>query len=144
MTEIQAKIGIIQLSNLKRWVNKRNHNAQLIINLLRKYPEIFDLIKIKKNYKHAFYRLCIPLKLSKKKVNKFLDLCKYKGLPVSSGPCPEIYKEKTFKKFFGKNYILNNANYLSGRTISFLVDQTISKKKLIIFLKKLKSIISKL
>ena len=45
MTEIQAKIGIIQLSNLKRWVNKRNHNAQLIINLLRKYPEIFDLIK---------------------------------------------------------------------------------------------------
>lgn len=142
MTEIQAQIGIIQLSNLNRWINKRNSNAKFILNFLKKYPEIFELIKTKKSYKHAFYRLCVTLKLSKKNVGKFLDLCRHKGLQISSGPCPEIYKEKTFKKFFRKSFILNNANYLSGRTISFLVDQTITKKKLKIFFKKFKSVIS--
>ena len=41
-------------------------------------------------------------------------------------------------------YTLKNANYLSGRTISFLVDQTITRKKLNIFLRKFKLIISRI
>ena len=144
MTEIQAKIGNIQLSNLKDWIIKRNVNAAIIIKFLNQYPNIFETIQIKKKYKHAFYRLCVPLKISKFKVNNLLKECHQKGLQISSGPCPEIYKEKEFKKIFGRKYTLNNANYLSGRTISFLVDQTITGKKLKIFLKKFKSIISRL
>ena len=144
MTEIQAKIGAIQLSKLRSWIKKRNFNAKLILNFIRNYPEIFEDVEFRKNYSHAFYRLCVPLKLSRKRINKFLSDCHSKGLKVSSGPCPEIYKENTFKKFFGKKFYLNNANYLSGRTITFLVDQTITKKKMMIFLKKLKFIISRL
>lgn len=144
MTEIQAKIGSIQLSNLRRYIEIRNFNANIIINFLKNYQKIFEPIKIKNNYKHAFYRLCVRLKLSKKKVDQLLNFCYSKNIEVTSGPCPEIYKEKTFNKYMGNNFKLKNANYLSGRTISFLVDHTISKKEIIIFLKKFKFALSKI
>ena len=144
MTEIQAKIGNIQLSNLKDWIKKRNVNARIIIKFLNQYPNIFEKTQIKKKYQHAFYRLCVPLKISKLKINNLLKECHQKGLQISSGPCPEIYREKEFKKIFGRKYTLKNANYLSGRTISFLVDQTITRKKLNIFLRKFKLIISRI
>ena len=144
MTEIQAKIGNIQLSKLKKWVRKRNTNALLIMRFLSKYPNVFNKFSLKKEYTHAFYRLCVTLKVSKKKINFFLKQCQIKGIPISTGPCPEIYKEKLFKKQLGKNFYLKNANFLSGRTLSFLVDHTISNKKLSIFLKKIKPLISNL
>ena len=144
MTEMQAKIGNIQLSNLNKWVRKRNTNALLIMKFLSKYPKIFNKFSLKKEYTHSFYRLCVSLKVSKKKINFFLKQCQAKGLPISTGPCPEIYKEKLFKKQLGKNFHLKNANFLSGRTLSFLVDHTISNKKLSIYLKKIKPLISNL
>ena len=70
MTEIQAKIGAIQLSKLRSWIKKRNFNAKLILNFIRNYPEIFEDVEFRKNYSHAFYRLCVPLKLSRKRINK--------------------------------------------------------------------------
>lgn len=144
MTEVQAKLGSIQLLSLKDTIKKRNFNANLIINFLKKYSDIFDIFKIKKNYKHAYYRLCVPLKISKKKINDLLNQCSKKKIEIFSGPCPEIYKEKIFKKYLRNKFFLKNANYLSGRTVSFLVDQTISKKKMKIFLKKLEFMIDKI
>jgi len=144
MTEVQAKLGSIQLSNLKKTIKKRNFNANLIIDFLKKYSDVFHIFKIKKNYKHAFYRLCLTLKISKKKINNLFNKCSEKKIEIFSGPCPEIYKEKIFKKFLGKKFFLKNANYLSGRTISFLVDQTISEKKMKTFLKKLGFIINQI
>ena len=48
MTEIQAKIGAIQLSKLRSWIKKRNFNARLILNFLRNYPEIFEDVDVTK------------------------------------------------------------------------------------------------
>tara|TARA_B110000008_G_C16913325_1_gene541605 strand:- start:946 stop:1476 length:531 start_codon:yes stop_codon:yes gene_type:complete len=144
MTEVQAKLGSIQLLSLNDTIKKRNFNANLIINFLKKYSDIFDILKIKKNYKHAYYRLCVPLNISKKKINDLLNQCSKKKIEIYSGPCPEIYKEKIFKKNLRNKFFLKNANYLSGRTVSFLVDQTISKKKMKTYLKKLEFIIDKI
>ena len=56
---------------------------------------------------------------------------KKKGVACTVGGCPTIYNEKHFVEKFNiniKNY--PNAEYLKNRTLSFLVDQTISKKEI--------------
>ena len=56
---------------------------------------------------------------------------KKKGVACTVGGCPTIYNEKYFVEKFNiniKNY--PNAEYLKNRTLSFLVDQTISKKEI--------------
>ena len=141
MTELQAKIGIIQLDYLKNWIKIRNYNSNFIISLLKKYPQFFYVDKLNNNYTHSYYRLCVRLKINKIKVSQILKQCFINKLDVYTGPCPEIYKEQTFKKILGNKLKLKNAHHLSGRTISFLVDHTISKKNMISFLKKFESII---
>ena len=40
MTEIQAAVGIYQLTQLSKWVKMRNLNAKKIINEIKKFKSI--------------------------------------------------------------------------------------------------------
>ena len=53
---------------------------------------------------------------------------KKRGIACTVGGCPEIYKEKFFIKNYKNKNDLINTYYLKDKTISFLVDQTVSKK----------------
>ena len=55
MTEMQAAIGIYQLKNLKKWVQKRNLFSLKINKVLNNFPFI-RTSKISKDFYHSFYR----------------------------------------------------------------------------------------
>lgn len=140
MTEMQAALGSFQLKKLDSWVISRNQNAKKILNECKKYPLIYDVRQVPKNIRHSYYKLIINLAphIKKKKLFKYiLGLYEKYNLPILTGPCPEIYREKVFNKFKIKR--LNNAKKLSQNCLMFFVHPSLKKKDLT----KIKDIINK-
>ena len=160
MTEIQAVIGRYQLKRLNNQIKKRNLIAKKIINSLKLFWNKFSLISepnfrcsscVLKNLKkkcnnctHAFYRLNFFINLNKKeKINLLKDFNKTK-INCNEGPCPEIYKEKLFKKL--KIYPpekLINAIKLGEKSLAYHINPFSSSKKLRNDIKNLKKILLK-
>ena len=125
MTEIQAVIGREQLKLLDKQIKKRNLIANLYLNELKDYYLKYDLLKkpdfkcqtcpLKQNKKscnkcvHAFYRLNLFINKDKIKQIKLIEQFNKKEIKCGVGPCPEIYREKIFKKlkFYPKKRLLN-------------------------------------
>ena len=121
MTEIQAVIGREQLKTLDKQIKKRNLIANLYLDGLKNYYLKYDILKKpdfinqksylkKKEYIHAFYRLNLFInknKIDQKKLIKKLN--RYK-INCGVGACPEIYREKIFKKlkYYPKKRLLNS------------------------------------
>jgi dTDP-4-amino-4,6-dideoxygalactose transaminase len=138
MTEMQAAIGREQLKTLNSQIKKRNFVARLYLNKLSDYFQKFPILKkinfkcqscplkqtLKKctKCKHAFYRL--NLYLNKKGLQKKIitQLNKNK-INCGVGSCPEIYREKIFKrlKCFPKTR-LQNAMQLGDTSIVFSIN----------------------
>ena len=160
MTEIQAVIGRYQLKRLNNQIKKRNLIAKKIINSLKLFWNKFSLISepnfrcsscVLKNLKkkcnnctHAFYRFNFFINLNKKeKINLLKDFNKTK-INCNEGPCPEIYKEKLFKKL--KIYPpekLINAIKLGEKSLAYHINPFSSSKKLRNDIKNLKKILLK-
>lgn len=114
MTEIQAAIGREQLKSLKKQLKKRNLIANLYINELKDYFQKFNILKepnfkcqtcpFKENSRkcnkclHAFYRLNLFINKNKIKQNKLIQQLNINKINCGVGSCPEIYREKIFKK----------------------------------------------
>ena len=134
MTEMQAVIGREQLKTLDKQIKKRNLIANLYLNELKDYYLKYDILKkpdfthqknhLKKNkYKHAFYRLNLFINKNKIKQNELIQkLNKYK-INCGVGSCPEIYREKIFKKlkYYPKKRLLN-AKLLGETSIMFPIN----------------------
>jgi len=138
LTEMQAAIGREQLKTLNSQIKKRNFVARLYLNKLSDYFQKFPILKkinfkcqscplkqtLKKctQCKHAFYRL--NLYLNKKGLQKkIITLLNKKKIICGVGSCPEIYREKIFKrlKCFPKNR-LQNAMQLGDTSIVFSIN----------------------
>ena len=145
MTEIQATLGREQLKTLDNQIKKRNFIANLYINGLKDYYLKYNILKkpdfkcqscpVAQNKtsckfcKHAFYRL--NLFINKKKINqiKLIEQLNRNKVNCIVGPCPEIYREKVFKKYdFTQKYRLNNAKYLGETSLVFPINPHISIK----------------
>ena len=142
MTEIQAVIGREQLKTLDKQIKKRNLIANLYLNKLKDYFLKYNILKkpyfidqeklFKKNeYVHSFYRL--NLFVNKNKINQKKLIQKLKKLKINCGvgPCPEIYREKIFKKL--KHYPkkrLINAKLLGETSIMIPINPYRSLKKI--------------
>ena len=146
ITEMQSVIGLKQLNKLNTFIALRNRNAKILSRYLCEFKFI-NLPIIKKNNTHAFYRYTITINFDqlKSKINRNNLIKKIisKNIYCNVGGCPEIYLEKTFNKFVKKNR-LPIAKDLNDKTISFLVDHTISEKNMINISKKLKNIFLKI
>jgi dTDP-4-amino-4,6-dideoxygalactose transaminase len=139
MTEMQAAIGRHQLKSLDIQIKKRNLIASLYLNKLKDYYEKYDILK-KPNFtcetdifrygkksnkfsRHAFYRL--NLFINKNKINqlKLIEQLNKKKINCGVGSCPEIYREKIFKKlnFYPKKRLLN-AKLLGETSIMFPIN----------------------
>jgi len=144
MTEMQAAIGREQLKSLDQQIKKRNFIVNLYLNGLKNFYQN-DIIKkpdfkcetcpvrygIKKCNKcrHSFYRL--NLFVNKKKINqiKLIEKLNKNNIACSIGSCPEIYREKIFKK--SKIYPikrLQNAKLLGETSIMFPINPYINLK----------------
>lgn len=140
MTEIQAALGRYQLSHLDRQIIKRNKIANIYIKGLNFF---FD----KKNFlqkpkfnctecpfkncpinkcnacTHAFYRLNLYINPKYKIQNKVIEELNKKKITSSVGSCPEIYREKIFKKLklYPKKR-LPNAKLLGETSLMFPIN----------------------
>jgi len=139
MTEMQAAIGREQLKFLDKQIKKRNSIANLYLHEFRDYYQKYNIFKkvdfkcktcLPKNSKksctrcvHAFYRL--NLFINKNKINqiKLIEELNKKKVDCSVGSCPEIYREKIFKKFkFYPKKRLFKARLLGETSIMFPIN----------------------
>tara|TARA_Y100000389_G_C17429468_1_gene501663 strand:- start:41 stop:820 length:780 start_codon:yes stop_codon:yes gene_type:complete len=157
MTEMQAVIGREQLKSLDKQIKKRNLIANLYLNRLKDYYLKYDILKkpafkfqsyaLKKNskkynqYIHAFYRLNFFINKNKINQNDLIKQLNKNKINCGVGSCPEIYREKIFKKskFYPKKRLVN-AKLLGETSITFPINPNIALIKVkseINFLKKI-------
>ena len=160
MTEMQAVIGREQLKSLDKQIKKRNLIANLYLNGLRDYYLKYDILKrpdftfksqnsnknLNKlyNFKHAFYRLNIFVNKNKINRNKLLKKLNEKKIKCGVGSCPEIYREKIFRKlnFFPKKRLIN-AKLLGETSIMFPINPNLSLTKVKTEINSIKKILNK-
>ena len=147
MTEIQAVIGREQLKLLDQQIKKRNLIAKLYIKNLKDYFDRYNILK-KPNFKcqtcplkrvekackkcrHAFYRLNFFLNKNKINQKKLIEKLNKNKIDCGVGACPEIYKEKIFKKLkIYPNKRLSNAKLLGETSLMFPINVNKSLKKI--------------
>jgi dTDP-4-amino-4,6-dideoxygalactose transaminase len=141
MTEMQASIGRIQLKELDNQIKKRNQIVKLYIKHLDKYFKEYNFF-YKLNFKcsgcdhancqkcvHAFYRFNLVIKSKKIKQLKLINDFNKNNIKCLVGACPEIYREKIFKKSkFSPKKRLPNAKFIGQRSITFPINPYISLK----------------
>jgi dTDP-4-amino-4,6-dideoxygalactose transaminase len=139
MTEMQAVLGREQLKSLDKQIKKRNLIANLYLNGLRDYYQKNDILKkpdfkcqncpMKENIKncdkctHAFYRLNLFVNENKINQIKLIKQLNKNKINCIVGSCPEIYREKIFKKLklYPKKRLLN-AKLLGETSIMFPIN----------------------
>jgi dTDP-4-amino-4,6-dideoxygalactose transaminase len=133
MTEMQAAIGRVQLRRLAEFHHARASNVHTLTRHLEACP---GLILPHPGYdcKHAYYRfygLVEPtvLKDGWTRDRILAELCD-EGIPVGTGSCGEIYREKAFDSF-GPHARLPNAQYVQDNSLAFLVDPTFDEADMV-------------
>tara|TARA_B100000579_G_scaffold436565_1_gene462891 strand:+ start:5188 stop:6345 length:1158 start_codon:yes stop_codon:yes gene_type:complete len=124
MTEIQAVIGISQLSRLDEMIKKRNRNVLIFKKYLGDLHQI-TFLKYPSENLNSFYRFYFFVKLKKHQKILINNIRKY-GIDCMAGSCPEIYLEKYFKNNFNFKR-LPVSRFIGERSICLKVDQTINK-----------------
>ncbi len=99
MTEMQAAIGIIQLTKLNSWLEIRRNYADI---LNESFSEI-DALRVTipgNNISHAYYKYYVFLRPdqvnSEWSRDKIVQAINAEGVPCFMGSCSELYKEKAF------------------------------------------------
>jgi dTDP-4-amino-4,6-dideoxygalactose transaminase len=160
MTEIQAAIGRIQLKSLDNQLKIRNGIANIYLNELNDYYQKYHLLQkpdfkcqtcpFKQNEKkcnkclHAFYRLNLFINKNKIKQIELIEQLNKNKINCSVGSCPEIYREKIFKKFkFYPKQRLSNAKLLGETSLMFPIDPARSMAKVKTEINSIKKIFNK-
>jgi dTDP-4-amino-4,6-dideoxygalactose transaminase len=160
MTEMQAVIGKEQLKLLDKQIEKRNVIANLYLDGLKDYFFKYDFLKkqdfkcqtcpLKENLKecnkciHAFYRLNLFINKNKINQNKLILKLNERKINCGVGPCPEIYREKIFKKMkLSPKKRLPNAKLLGETSLSFPINPNKTSKQVMYEINVIKKILDK-
>ncbi|EAQ65686.1 pilin glycosylation protein [Marinomonas sp. MED121] len=134
MTEMQAAIGRIQLTLVDNWVRKRQKNATLITEAIKKIPCV-RLLKGNKEIVNAYYKYYFFINREKLKNNwsrnKIISEIISRGVPAYHGTCGEIYLEEAFDKtsFSPKTPCINSIE-LSETSVLLLVHPSLTIKEI--------------
>ena len=129
MTEMQAAIGLIQISKLQSWLIKRREYANILNNCFG----AIDALRVTlpdDNIMHAYYKYYVfvrPNKLNEGWTrDKILQAINAEGLPCFMGSCSEVYKEKSFSDAgLRPKKDLEVANELGDTSLMFNVHPTL-------------------
>jgi dTDP-4-amino-4,6-dideoxygalactose transaminase len=159
MTEIQAVIGRAQLKLLDKQTKKRNFIANLYLNGLKDYFNKYNIFRrpdfkcqtcpLKLNSQkcgkcvHAFYRLNLFINKNKVKQIELIEQFNKNKIDCGVGSCPEIYREKIFKKLklYPKKRLLT-AKLLGETSIMFPINPNKNLKKINSEIKSIKKILN--
>ncbi|MTD58028.1 DegT/DnrJ/EryC1/StrS family aminotransferase [Amycolatopsis pithecellobii] len=118
MTEMQAAIGRVQLSNLDTMVKHRQLNAGILLETLREHPAI-RVEDPPAHVEHSYYRFYAHVRPNRLRRgwdrDRVVVAINAEGIPCGYGGCAEIYRERAFEVIDGAPRRLPNAAEL-GRT----------------------------
>jgi dTDP-4-amino-4,6-dideoxygalactose transaminase len=130
LTEIQAAIGLRQLSKLPAWTAARAANARKLTRWLTPYPSV-HIAPLPANHQHAFYRFSFRLKPERLRDDwnrdRVIRALIAEGIPTLSGACPEIYLESVYAQSMAASKRLPNAAYLGTVSLCLLVHPTLNE-----------------
>lgn len=101
MTEMQAAIGVIQLSRLAATIEKRRANAAILQEMLSDLPGL-RLVEPDERIGHAYYKFYAFIRPDHLYGGWTRDAiirdARQQGIPCQAGSCPEIYLEQAFTR----------------------------------------------
>ena len=141
MTEMQAAIGLIQLTFMDDWSSKRLANAKKIWKVAKKLKGLrvpnFGCAKFQNKCNqnnccsHAFYKAYIFVEGTEADRDAIMSSINNKGVPCFTGSCSEIYLEKAFDNTdFRPNERLPNAKLLGETSLMFLCHPTLREDEI--------------
>lgn len=135
MTEMQAAIGRIQLGRMTEWNKVRSLNAQNILTVCQKYPDILRVPVITDSIVHAWYKCYVFVRLDglsrEWSRDRIIEKIISHGVPCFSGSCSEVYLEKAFDGTdFRPDARLKTAKELGELSLMFLVHPSLSQEEI--------------
>lgn len=101
MTGMQAAIGSAQLKKVDRWLRIRRRNAARLDRLLAPVPGL-RLVSPPPETVPAYYRYYLFVETGRLGAgwnrDRILEAVRAEGVPCGTGSCPEIYREKAFRR----------------------------------------------
>lgn len=101
MTEMQAAMGRVMLRKVDEWVKKRREYADLFNKAFETIPGLRTTLPGRESY-HSYYKYYVFINQKELKGvwtrDTIIDALNKTGIPCNTGICPEIYREKAFKK----------------------------------------------
>lgn len=153
MTEFQAAIGLKQLAKLPNWISKRNHHANVVIDILKQFKFLdIPVFESDEDNTHAYYRVYAKVKsgyeqrtFHNQSLRDFvISQMEEERVPCFSGACSEIYREKLFQELeFAPEQGLPGASYYSEQALCFLAHHTITDQEMIELTRKMNTVLSK-
>ena len=134
MTEMQSAIGRVQLAKLRKWVEVRRRNAEI---LMRGFSPIraIRVTKPPEEIGHSYYKYYAfvrPERLRKGwSRDRIMSAIQAEGVPCFSGSCSEIYLEKAFPETMRPGQRLRVARELGETSLMFLVHPTLSENDML-------------
>jgi dTDP-4-amino-4,6-dideoxygalactose transaminase len=134
MTEMQAAIGLIQLTRMASWHQTRQRHAQAIFAAARGCPAL-RVPTIPADIEHAFYKCYVFVKPQALAEgwdrDRIIDQINQRGVPCYSGSCAEVYLEKAFDNTdFRPTARLSNAQQLGETALMFLVHPSLTQAQI--------------
>jgi dTDP-4-amino-4,6-dideoxygalactose transaminase len=126
MMEIQAVIGLRQLTRLADWHAQRARNAGMLIQAWKDLPGLRTPAP-PAEMRHAWYRFYTFVRPERLKPgwnrDRILAAITAEGVAAFTGSCPEVYREKAFVAHgYGPDAPLPVAAALGETSLAFLVD----------------------
>jgi len=101
LTEMQAAIGLLQLSKLPEWLATRRRNAAILDAALSEIPHLL-VPRPPEEIRHAYYKyycfLLGPSRDDGEERDALVNELRLAGIPAGSGSCPEMHRERAFEK----------------------------------------------
>ncbi len=130
MNELQARIGIVQLSRFEKLKTKRIMNSKYLIRKISNNKKLKWLSpqSLEKKIVHTFFWCPFFINKEKIKLQKLKKHLLNKGIEIRERYEFPLYKQKIFKKFHKKN--LKNAELLAGNIFGLPNHHLLKKSEL--------------
>ncbi|MDA7568190.1 DegT/DnrJ/EryC1/StrS aminotransferase family protein [Emcibacteraceae bacterium] len=130
MTEMQAAIGLYQLTKVQEWVERRRVIAKKYSQVINQYEFVRDHSPGNDIY-HSYYRYYAFWSHETVTRDDFINLCSQHEIPVFQGSCSEVYLEKAFLNTEAKpQKALKEAQNLGKSSLMFLTHPTLSDNEI--------------
>jgi dTDP-4-amino-4,6-dideoxygalactose transaminase len=138
MSDIQASLGLSQLSRLKSFINRRNQIAQIYNKAIKHLPLIRQKILDMSRSSYHLYIVKLDKSKTSKSRNEFYKFLKRKSIEANFHYIP-VYKHPYYRKNKLFNSLLNNSEEYFDNAISLPMHTKLTQKDIFYIINCMKS-----